>query len=287
MRSERSPQLGGVVRSAEELVAELARIAGARDPGGNVPDLHGLREEAEVAQAAHVGVAHRREQFARTRPLELNVRQRCSDRCHHDIESVRDALEMGEVGVERRDYPRVLVVELEDGSVADHLAVLVAERRIPDLPRGEAEHVVGEDPVRGRQRVRTAEVPLAQRRFVPDAHALSNGAVLGDRIPEVVGPKPALPVHELAAELSLDGVERRLHELRAHVSAACGTSAVQPSSSDTACACSSSGSTAACIASRSNRDAGPCTPMIAASSPWLPQTGAATACRSSSRSPKL
>jgi len=210
----------------------------------------------EVRQTFHVRVADRRQHLARTRPLKLHVRQRLRDRLDPHAEVAHDLLEVIEVGVERGNHPYVLA-EVEDRAVSDHLPLRIAERRISNLPHVETQRVVREDPVGGTQGIRAAEVPFPERRFVPDADALSDRAVFSEGVSEVVRPEPALPVHELAAELPLDGVERRVHELRAHVSAACATSALQPSSSETACVCSSNGSTAESIASRSKRDAGP------------------------------
>src|SRR6185437_10121172 len=60
---------------------------------------------------------------------------------------------------------------------------------------------------------------------------------------------------------------------------------VHPRPKEMAFVAASSGSTAARIASRPNRDAGPCRPTIPARSPSASKTGAAIAFRSSSRSP--
>jgi hypothetical protein len=70
-------------------------------------------------------------------------------------------VEVVEVGVERGDDPGAVVGELEDRAVADHLAVGVAEGRVPNLTDFEREHVVREDAVGRGERVAAAEVPLA------------------------------------------------------------------------------------------------------------------------------
>src|SRR5205807_9440770 len=106
------------------------------------------------------------------------------ERLDRDVEPGDDLAEVLEIRVERRDHPRVLVVELEDRAVADHLAGVVAERRVPDPPALESEHVVGEDAIRGAQRVLAAEVPLPERRLVPDADTLAHSTVLRARVPE-------------------------------------------------------------------------------------------------------
>jgi hypothetical protein len=161
--SDRAPELLGVVGRAEDLVAELARVAGPRDPAGDAPDRDLLGPEAEVAEGVHVRVADPREELAGARPLHLEVREPFGQRLDLDVEVACDLAEVIEVGVERGDHPGAIAGELEDGPVTDHLSVLVAEGRVADLADVEPEHVVREDPVGGRERVGPAEVPLAER----------------------------------------------------------------------------------------------------------------------------
>ena len=128
----------------------------------------------------------------------------------------RRLLEVVEIGVERRDHDALVVGDLEDRAVADHLSVLVAERRVPDLADLEPEHVVREDPV-GRRAARPGpEAPLAKRRGVPDADVGADRVVLGDGVAEVLGPVPALPVDELAAQLALEAVEGGADDVVTH-----------------------------------------------------------------------
>src|SRR6266496_4923396 len=84
--------------------------------------------------------------------------------------------------------------------------------------------------------------------------------MLDDGIAEVVGPEPAFPVHELAPELALWCVERRPDDLHAHLCSTSSKNPLQPSSDESSALCTSSGCTAASIASCAKRDAGPCTP---------------------------
>ena len=204
---EDAPELGGVVRLGEDLVAELARVAGARDPRGHLADVHLVGEEAEVAEALDVLVDEVGEHLARARPLELDVRELLGDWLDRDVQAGHDLEHVVEVGVERGDHPGARVRELEDRAVADHLPILVAEGRVADLTDLQPEHVVGADPVGRGERVRAAEVPFAQRRLVPHADALADGVVLGDRVAELGRPVPVLPLHELGAELALDAVK--------------------------------------------------------------------------------
>ena len=129
------------------------------------------------------------------------MRELLGERLDRDVHPRHDLAHVVEVGVEGRDHPGARVRELEDRAVADHLPVLVAERRVAHLADLEPEHVVREDPVGGRESVGPREVPLAERRLVPDPDVLPDGVVLADRVAEVGRPVPAFPLHELGAEL--------------------------------------------------------------------------------------
>jgi molybdopterin/thiamine biosynthesis adenylyltransferase len=108
----------------------------------------------------------------------------------------------------------VVVTKHEDRAVHDHLAVFVADRAVADLSNLERGHVVREEDVRERERVRTLHVPLAERRLVPQVRCVPSGMVLGDWVTEVVGPGPAFPIRPLCAELVLHFVEGTPLELR-------------------------------------------------------------------------
>src|SRR4051812_3351312 len=209
------------------------------------------------------------------------------DRLDLHLHPVDDVLEVVEVGVERRDHPAARVGELEDRAVPDHLALVVAEGGVPDLADLEAEHVVREDPVGRGEGVRPVEVPLPERGLVPHPDVLADIVVLGDRIAEMIRPVPALPVHELDAQLLLNSVESGADDPSvAHALSLPSWSGVQPKASEATRESSRRGETAASMASRSKREAGPWRPRMAASSPRLPKMGAARAFRPSSRSPK-
>ena len=69
---------------------------------------------------------------------------------------------MVDIGVERRDdHDVVLGLAAVDDAVAEHLALLVAERPVAALAHVERGHVGREDPVGGTQRSRPLEEPLA------------------------------------------------------------------------------------------------------------------------------
>ena len=212
----RIPELGRVLGPAIELVAELARVSGARhetvDPGHL-----GVRLESEVAQRPEIDSFHERGQdLARLRTLHLEVRHVLRHVLDLDVHAaIRGHLpEPVEVGVVARDREAVVVAQLEDRAVHDHLAVAVADRPVTNLPDLERRHVIREEDVRKRERVRALHVPLAERRLVPDVGGVAGGLVLGRGVPEVVGPGPAFPIRPLGAELVLYVVEGTALELR-------------------------------------------------------------------------
>ena len=108
----------------------------------------------------------------------------------------------------------VVIRELEDRAVHDHLAIRVADGAVAHLADLERRHVVGEQRVCERQRVSALHVPLAQRRFVPDVGRVTRGLVLGDGVAEMVGPGPTFPVSPLGAELILHVIEGTSRERR-------------------------------------------------------------------------
>ena len=134
---QRAPEALGVLGRGVDLVAELARVARARDEAaGHVADRDVL-EEAEVAQGFDVGVRQRREQLARLGPLQLEVRHlggALDDLGVEPLVGDRTA-EVVAVGRERRDDEdaRVVVARVVDGAVAEHPAALVAERAVANL----------------------------------------------------------------------------------------------------------------------------------------------------------
>src|SRR6185312_5681554 len=225
------------------------------------------------------------EELARLGPLDLEVGELLGDRRDLDLQADDHVLEVVEVGVECGNDPAARVRELEDRAVADHVPVLVAEGRIAHLADLESQHVVREDAVGGDECIGAVEVPLPERRLVPDANALADGVVLGHRVAEVVWPVPAFPVHELDAHALLHLVEGRPDDACVAHSLSLVGSGPKPKAWDMAREVGCNSPTAAVMAPESKREAGPCTPTMAASSPPGPNTGAAIAFRSGSRSP--
>jgi hypothetical protein len=113
----------------------------------------------------------------------------------------------------RHDPAVVLAAGVVDGPVVDHEAVVVQERAVANLPYLQARCVVREDVLRRPPRIRTAEVPLVERRHVPHGDIVARRLVLLPHVAEPLEPQPAA-VGDMAATLRLsDGVERRLDGL--------------------------------------------------------------------------
>ena len=147
----RVPQLGGILRRAVELEAELSRVSGARNPAGDTADPRRLSQEAEVAQRREVGAfGDRAEHLARLRPLDLEVghlRRAVLD-LHLERAICGDGAKPVEVGVVAGDREAVIVGHAKDRAVHDHLALLVAHRAVAHLADRQRGHVVGEEDVR-------------------------------------------------------------------------------------------------------------------------------------------
>ena len=168
-------------------------------------------QEAEVAQRADVGaLGDRPQHLARVGALDLQMRhlRRAILDLHVEPAVGGDLPEPVQVGVVAGDRQAVVIGQAEDGAVHDHLALLVADRAVADLADLQRRHVVGEQRVGQRHRIGAAQVPLAQRRLVPQAARRPRRLMLGDRVAEVRRPGPALPVGPGRARLSLDRVER-------------------------------------------------------------------------------
>ena len=100
-----------------------------------------------------------------------------------DVEALlrRHAAELVDVARQRRDHEDagvLRVARVERDAVAEHAAVLVAERGVARLADLHRRHVVDEAVVDRLERVLAAEDPLLQGRLVPDADRLADGVVL-------------------------------------------------------------------------------------------------------------
>ena len=202
------PDRRRVLGREEDLEAELAAEAGARQDHGRAAELHLLGDEPEVPQPVHVGVGDRAHEVARPRPLDLQARQVHAQVLERDVEALRGVLEVRLPVHAVRHHPQVVAGEAEHRAVVDEQSVLVEEGPVADLPGGHPQHVVRVHALHGLHGVGAAELPLVQRREVPHADALAHGAVLALGVAEAAGPPPAALVDEGGTHRRLDVVER-------------------------------------------------------------------------------
>ncbi len=163
---------------------------------GTPPTRDALVDEAEVAQGADVGaLGDRPQHLARVRALDLQMRhlRRAILDLHVESAVGGDLLEPIQIGVVAGDRQAVVIGEAEDGAVHDHLALLVADRAVADLADLQRRHIVGEQRVGQRHRVGAAQVPLAQRRLVPQAARRPRRLMLGARRRRSPPPRPSPP----------------------------------------------------------------------------------------------
>ena len=141
---QRVPDGDRAVPRHPDLVAEIAGVAGARDldrHAGDRPARH-----AEIFQAADVGVGHRVEQAAGRRPLQRERGHLLRDVLDVDVQADGVLREPAQAGIGRGPAERVLG-QPRHRSVVDHLAVLVAPRRVVDLADGELRRVARDDAI--------------------------------------------------------------------------------------------------------------------------------------------
>src|SRR5262249_13530809 len=127
-----------------DLVAEVARVAGARDVYGHARDR--ARRDAEVLQVREVRVGDAREQPPRGRSLERERGRLFGDVLDVDLHAERVLAEPPKVRVGRGPAVGVLL-EPRHRAVVDDLAALVAPRRVDDLTDLDLSRVARDDAV--------------------------------------------------------------------------------------------------------------------------------------------
>ena len=188
---DRVPDRRAVGRVAPDLVAELARVARARDHDRDPVERPDTPDrEPEPADVLERRLRRRRphdllQQLAACRPLDREVVELVGGRLDPDLQlvAVRELLEPDAVVLVAADEAEVVLAEPVDRRVVDHPARLVAEGRVRDLPDGQPPRVARDRLLDERLRVWPEDLPLAERRDVHDRDLLAAGPVLGDRAP--------------------------------------------------------------------------------------------------------
>src|SRR6185436_20572667 len=126
---ERVPHVRGRAGVDPDLVPQVAGVSGPRDVDVDAADLGAAL--AEVAQVGPVPTAGALEDVARARPLQGDGRELLGHVDDVYVEPGRVQREPPVAGVGRRPE-ELLLSPAGDGPVVDHLAVLVAPRRVGD-----------------------------------------------------------------------------------------------------------------------------------------------------------
>ena len=183
---DRIPDGGRVLGMAEDLVAQLAGIAGARDHDGDPvviadpPD--GEMEPLDLGQARP----------GRRRPDDALQHLAALGPLHRDIaELVRRGFDPGLETAGRRlvaqpfagvfvagDEAIAVGAHAEGHRIVDHPAALVAERRIGRLPFRQPAHVAGAGQLHQRLGIGPQHLELAQGREVGRNHPFAAGVIL-------------------------------------------------------------------------------------------------------------
>ena len=182
-------QCPGVLRVAEELVAELPRVSGAGHdqghavkvvkPGDRKPEPPELADGLPGGSRPEDGL----EDLPALRALHRDVRKligRGLDPCV-ETPALRLLAQPQSRQVVAADPAEVVVSEPEDGPVVDHSAVLVAHRGVHHLPDGEPPHVAGHTELHELLGAGPEHLVLAKRREVHDRRPLPARPVLADR----------------------------------------------------------------------------------------------------------
>ena len=194
----------------EELVTEIAGVAGARDAHGNAANRDvGATEESKVA---HVAADSGREDVARARPLQRDAADRFGLVFDGDVQALSGGLEPAvlwpgsgpEVGAVR---------EQRNGAVIEHAAGLVAPRGVDDLHRLDAIRAAGDHAIDQLGGIGAGQAVLAHWSDIEEGGREADRMVfevVGGHVG--VGDEEARPVAPAAClvEFCRAGVERRL-----------------------------------------------------------------------------
>ncbi len=128
-------------------------------------------------QVAHRHIAHRGQQARRGRPLQRQGGHALAHVLDRGVQAARVFEQPAQVGVGRRP-PEAGVGQARHRAVVDHLAVVVAPRRVVDLPDGHLRGITRDDAVHEAAGIRPVQVVLEERRDVDEAAAVPDRVVL-------------------------------------------------------------------------------------------------------------
>ena len=173
-RRERVPERDRVLGVHPDLVPEVARVPGARDPRANPGDPR--RHDAEIAKSRHVRVGDPLEHIPRQRPLERERPQPLRLLLEFDIEPPRVLVQPLERRF-RRGEPEIGLTEPLERPVVPNLARPVAPRSVVHLPHRLTRDIPRHDAIRERFRPRAREPVLVERGDIDERGRRANGLV--------------------------------------------------------------------------------------------------------------
>jgi hypothetical protein len=211
-RPQRVPERDGPPGVDPQLIAEVAGVARARDVDRDLPATGPDRRGAtpEVAQVVEGLARGRLEDRPRVRALERDRGRPLGDVVDRDVEAGGVHPQPAELRIRRGPAERA-VIEGVDGPVVDHLAVLVAPRRVDHSTGAELRRVAGDHAIDETPRVRAPDDVLVERTDVDERGGLADRVVL-DVVGVGVGrrgevARPLAPLL-LAVQRGGDGMER-------------------------------------------------------------------------------
>ncbi len=157
-----------------DFVAEIARVAGARDVDRNAGDASA--RDSEILQRLHVGLGHLAQQRSRRRTLHRERRdglRHVFDR-HVESDGILHEPSQARIG----GGPAIaLLPQPRHRPVIDDFALLVAPGRVDDLADRQLRRIARDQPIDEPRRVAAGDDVFVKRRHVDERSRVADGVV--------------------------------------------------------------------------------------------------------------
>ncbi len=172
---DRVPDFHRIVPRNPDLIAQIAGVSGARNIHENVADL--AAGHAEIFEIGDVGFGDRFEQFARGWPLQSQSGQLLGNVLDLNIHVQAVLPEPAQAGV--GSGPAIFVFfQASDGTVVDHVALLVAPAAVNYLADSHLADIAGDHAIHHLGGVLAGDQILVKRRNVDERRSVADGVVL-------------------------------------------------------------------------------------------------------------